>query len=456
MKSVLLFAHQESKTEMAASSLIFFLYIVLLLTWGAVALPLLFAASWDKAATGDLCPTDCLRKRSISTGHFKQQFSNPNEVLAVLLLLGGDVVRKAVAQLTGGPHATFTPVVFSFGWVSYAITLVANSLGDGTFLPKPDQPSLVITIGSADVRQNKSWRLGRLIRDLELEVSRHHPSTHEDSGLMITVYEVDAGKYTPLKPKKDWVWLSCIVILLFQLFISAIPWIWSVFGEERDWSIFLITACGNALAVLTASISGLRKGEVGARKHSRSSYAITRGNGSNQVFIIKPDSYEQNVQDGETTNVSKLPYLQDIATISHPAQPSIRILYCVLALFWIALLVATGGLQHHTWFLFFTGILGISHNILVSEVFRKPEAHGFPLRLFKKNDQPLRFGYNESKGRRPGVTQVLLELEAEIPGAGHALRRVFFTGWETKKDKELWGAEAVSFSRLQNQEGVYV
>lgn len=42
----------------------------------------------------------------------REQWIQPSDVFSVLLLLGGDVVSRALAQLAGGP---ITPVTFSFG-----------------------------------------------------------------------------------------------------------------------------------------------------------------------------------------------------------------------------------------------------------------------------------------------------------------------------------------------------
>jgi alpha-glucosidase (family GH31 glycosyl hydrolase) len=43
---------------------------------------------------------------------FSTQYTNPNDVFSVLLILGGDVVARALAQLTG---RTIGPPSFSFG-----------------------------------------------------------------------------------------------------------------------------------------------------------------------------------------------------------------------------------------------------------------------------------------------------------------------------------------------------
>lgn len=47
-----------------------------------------------------------------SPSEFSQQWTRPADVFSVLLILGGDVVGRALAQLAG---SGLTPVAFSFG-----------------------------------------------------------------------------------------------------------------------------------------------------------------------------------------------------------------------------------------------------------------------------------------------------------------------------------------------------
>ena len=47
-----------------------------------------------------------------SSAAFLKQWKHPTETFTILLLLGGDVVNRALAQLAG---QYFTPVAFSFG-----------------------------------------------------------------------------------------------------------------------------------------------------------------------------------------------------------------------------------------------------------------------------------------------------------------------------------------------------
>lgn len=56
----------------------------------------------------------------------KNQWSNPNDVLSLLLLLGPDVIQRALAQLVG---RRITPVAFSFGWAAYSITALFSAIG---------------------------------------------------------------------------------------------------------------------------------------------------------------------------------------------------------------------------------------------------------------------------------------------------------------------------------------
>ena len=56
-----------------------------------------------------------LRRRfdpGVPSDEFSDQWKNPGDVFSVLLILGGDVVMRALAQLAGSP---VTPVAFSFG-----------------------------------------------------------------------------------------------------------------------------------------------------------------------------------------------------------------------------------------------------------------------------------------------------------------------------------------------------
>lgn len=58
------------------------------------------------------------------------QWTTPGDILSVLLLLGPEIVQRAVAQLAG---RAVTPVAFSFGWVAYAASALLSTFGGIAF-----------------------------------------------------------------------------------------------------------------------------------------------------------------------------------------------------------------------------------------------------------------------------------------------------------------------------------
>ena len=61
-----------------------------------------------------------------SVSELQNQWSNPNDILSLLLLLGPDVIQQALAQLVG---RRVTPVAFSFGWAAYSISALFSAIG---------------------------------------------------------------------------------------------------------------------------------------------------------------------------------------------------------------------------------------------------------------------------------------------------------------------------------------
>lgn len=79
------------------------------------------------------------------------------------MIINGDIVQKALAQLSG---TGLVPVAFSFGWVVYSVQALSSMIGTGRLMPAtPDLTSVVINLSSGHQRANRSWILGRLLRD---------------------------------------------------------------------------------------------------------------------------------------------------------------------------------------------------------------------------------------------------------------------------------------------------
>ncbi len=147
-----------------------------MLTSIALFVLLLFAA--DLALCSPISKPSIMRRDSISK-MIQGTWQNPSDTLSILLIIGGDVVLKALAQLTG---RSFTPIAFSFGWVSYSFNTLMSVLGDGRLVPAPDYPAKVINAENGYKRDSKSWVIGRLLRDFESPLG-------DKVGLSITVFE---------------------------------------------------------------------------------------------------------------------------------------------------------------------------------------------------------------------------------------------------------------------------
>ncbi|KAI1504738.1 hypothetical protein F5X99DRAFT_370859 [Biscogniauxia marginata] len=390
---------------------------------------------------------------------FWGQFRNPKGIMAILLLVGGDVIQRAIAQSVGGRNSIFTPIVFSFGWVGYAFNSVATAVGDGTFLPQPDYPGFVVTINSGDRRQNQSWVIGRLIRDLELEVESRGDKNRLDSGLLVTVFKAVPDdknkKHGMFKPKRHKLWAIYGVVLVAQILVAFVP-LFSPTGS-KNWSIIVLTAIGNVLAVLTSWLPAMRDAKFKGRKNSDSTYAITRGNGHNHVFIILPDTMERKkLDDGSKGDpLSCLRHLEDTASAVHRAGSATRVLATIFAFFWVILLLFVGGLESDSWFILGVGLIGMGHNVFISGWRREPEEHGIPIKPLMDNDGNVsadhEIGRKEEGRGRPKVMDVLLDLEKKIPGAGHSLLPLFFPGRLREVEEGNWRQDEVKKESIKGR-----
>ena len=144
-------------------------------------------------------------------------------------------------------------MAFSFGWVGYAFTSLASVIDDKQLMPSgPDCSSKVINCSTGYSRTNRSWLLGRILRDRELALeedsgpeSADLAVTEKMMSLRIDIFEVQED----WKPQIDRVWLLGWLTITAQLGVSIAPWI-----RYGDWGIFLATVSGTAFAMLTGSL----------------------------------------------------------------------------------------------------------------------------------------------------------------------------------------------------------
>ena len=364
--------------------------------------------------------------KSSATGLLRQQFEHPAEILGILLIIGGDIIQKAIAQLAGRRTA---PVAFSFGWVSYAFGALLSIWGDGALLPQPDCASMVINRKSGNTKRNESWVIGRLIRDLEI---RYNQMENYD-GEAFRIIKLEAkdawtkklknqqGEAVPDPPRHDIVWwsFSC-AILQFGLALAPI-----FIKQARNWRILLVTGAGTILALIHGSLPQWKEEKYSCRMTEagkETTFILTRGNSHQYVFVIHVAC------DVRCLNLEDLAVSRRIGASKH-----MKIISAILATCWVMLLVAIGGLAQDTWFLLGVGGVGMFHNILVAGYKRGTSAHGVPLDTHNPhliNDQP------------GNVMDGLKAAEREEPGLGLALLKVFFPGRLKAEEEQFWQSVA--------------
>jgi hypothetical protein len=333
-----------------------------------------------------------------------EQWVSPSEILAVLLLIGGNIIQMALAQLSG---SRIVPVAFSFGWASYAFSALMSAVGDRKLMPPPDFSSIVVDGQSGDVRPNNSWVLGRILRDMEMDVVKRSGWT-----LWVRVYVASDPKLKQRGPGglvrrliRDWVWTMGVVTIFAQLAIAVIPW-----ALHGNWSIFLVTAAGTVMALVCGAIPQWGTEKWACRDKSKRTVALTRGNGSRLVAVI--------VGNGVGLN------LGDLAIGRVILVRGTRAIIAMLALSWLALLCTVPGVKNDTWYLMGIGLLGMIQNVSAAGAKRAPDDFNIP----------LEFRDEFAEG---SVMKTLQQLEIKYPGVGASLLRVFFP-FELRADEEEW------------------
>ncbi|KAL1591810.1 hypothetical protein SLS59_010038 [Nothophoma quercina] len=371
----------------------------------------------------------------LPSSEFRSQLINPGDVFSVLLILGGDVVGRALAQLAG---TGLTPVTFSFGWVAYAVTAVVSALGANKLMPPPDCACIVINGESAYSRDNTSWVLGRIVRDYEswahadvrakvneiiderwemdkqkaeakVKGSGSLQERPTQVGLCVAIYR--AERATPGEISRDVLYWTGFGVAVFQLGFAAIP-----FGLWGDWSILLITFAGILLAFLSGSLRQWRTEKWSCRRLSKpKDVIITRGNGAQHAIVIRDPGHGLDLESLAAGQTS----------VDFTASQTTRIVIVLLAILWIILLICASGIKTNTWFLLAVGGIGIVQNIVVAGWQRDPSAYGLPLTF-------------ETVVAKPKVMPALFAIEQEIPGIGRSMLETFFPGTLTGDEQKTW------------------
>ncbi|KAF9641673.1 hypothetical protein BFW01_g1656 [Lasiodiplodia theobromae] len=395
------------------------------------------------------------RAFDVPTAEFSLQWQNLGDLFTMLLLLGGDVISRALAQLSG-TESFVTPVAFSFGWVGFAVTALLSAIGENKLMPAPDTSCQVINGHSAYARTNTSWVIGRLVRDFEHwmpsqtrqhlqhmldarwqenreKAARKHEAKQKDMLLPFTsasspvppprpiqaslcVTVLAAAAHHPALPTRDAAYLSGLATLVLQLGIAAIPYF--VWGA---WSVLVVTAAGTVLAAATAALPQWAREKWACRRDSDKAVVLTRGNGAQHALVVLGEGRGLDFED-----LAAGPANLDLSG----SRGSVAAVVGLSGL-WVALLVvaAAGGVvREYAGFMVAVGAVGMAQNVYVAGARRRPEAVGVPL-VFREV-------IGETK-----VFETLLRVEERYPKVGRSMLDTFFPGGHlSEEERARWRA----------------
>jgi hypothetical protein len=382
----------------------------------------------------------------LCSSSLRTQWVQPSNVLVVVMIIGGDAVQGALAQLSGG---FFTPVAFSFGWVAYSFSSLVRWVGIQKLMPEADYPSIIINGRSGYARQNKSWVLGRVLRDfnywkpqevedtmarvfLDAEKAAQEKAAPSKDGFPFITNSTPAASLTNLKrvglcvsifdtapqlrsgtPINDWVFYSGILTTIVQLVIAIIPCI-----LRKNWSILTVTAGGMLICFSTGALPIWNAEKWGCRRRAKTTI-LTEGNGAQHAIVIVG-------QEGDLD----LEALAVAAGENRKSMLFFTTVFMIAMLFlWLALLITVSGVVDNGWFLLGVGGIGMLQNICVAGAPRKPRSFGLHLML------------KEVIADRK-VMKALMEVEEKYPHVGASLLPTFFPGKLRPEEVSFWELKA--------------
>lgn len=354
------------------------------------------------------------------TEYLKSQWINPSDVANILMIIGGDVVQHAFAQGTGKPY---TPVCFSFGCVAYAFTTLVNIIGDGRLLPRPDYAAKVFNLESGCMHESKSWVVGRLLRDLEMQISRDRHDDDDLGGVRISVFEALENENKPTEFSWGTIHGVGAFVTLVQLALAAIPII-----LDRDWTVMMIAVAGTILVQVTGILPQWKAEKLPNRQNSKINFALTTGNGAHDIVVIlgrgnclnlveladsrtprsarlwkkfeqQPEpSDQEKAQPEPTDRKNAQPKSTDEERAENTRRQSrfkktntfrgtaygfwiTRVICSALFILWLLLLISLTAVETYTWFILGVGAVGMLQNAWLAAVEMPSKQRNVPLYL---------------------------------------------------------------------------
>ena len=359
------------------------------------------------------------------------QWQSPSGILSILLIVAGDIVGEALDQLSG---QTISPVVFSFGWVSFAVSAFMTAIGVHQLLTpskKNKSKDKAVNIKSGKVTENRSWVLDRMLRDWDYwkphevrqdEEEKHRQwaeagggmrplnppsgSSHEqnkktpakareecDENGVGEGEDVDVnGEYAQslrvilfrsgpshkqARPSKDRLWCSGVATAVLQHGIAAVPC-----GLNGNWATLLVAFIGTMLAFTTGALPQFGKEKWDCRRRSSKTVALMRSNAqggsgaASDILVVKGEGEGLDLEDMAKGGRW---HTQTLRKGQVTVWPWTRMATGTLAACWIVLLITAAGVKGNSWYLLGIGTLGLVQNAFVAGSPRRPEANGVHL-----------------------------------------------------------------------------
>jgi hypothetical protein len=351
--------------------------------------------------------------------YYTEEASHLTSIIPLLMIVGPQLVGKALAITIASPRNDFA--CFGFGLLGYAFNLLISAFtGFADVLPKPEILSKVLNLKSGQGRQNGSFVLSRVLRDLE---SRYET---KKGGLVIEVLNAVAPA-APLSGRRLLQANNHMVIVLVAQFCAALGYAFLYSGDISVFLILLTSLC----ALQTVNFLpawGVQKFSARKDGSKNAVYALLRGNGHRHVFIINnvhPEAW--NLEDLAFSGLS-----------TYDGGHYELAVTCALFIIFLLLTMLATQLSYFGTIIFicmmFYGSLG---NLLIAALPRAPWAHGVALESVETIQDDRK------------VMTALQELENKHPGHGLPLVKEFFPGGLRENDQTWWD-EAREFAEKES------